>query len=171
MSPDGETIAFDSNRHGVRDLYRKAIGGTTDEELLFASLQHKAINHWSRDGKYILFLSPGPADDVRLVGSAFAGRSKAVSVSEDGVRPLRDLRSAVSRVRRSMADFDRRRNCASMEQDGHELYYVAPDSRMMAAPVKESASSFEFDTPARCSRPECWVAVLGRAGFAVRCRP
>ena len=51
---------FDSNRHGARDLYRKAVGGATDEELLFASPQSKAVNDWSPDGKYILFLSTDP---------------------------------------------------------------------------------------------------------------
>jgi Tol biopolymer transport system component len=59
-SPDGTRIAFDSNRTGVRDLYIKPAGGVGAEERLVESAQVKMANHWSRDGRFLLFHSIDP---------------------------------------------------------------------------------------------------------------
>lgn len=58
-SPDGRWIAFDSNRLGQRDLYRKESGGAGAEELLLGSAETKMPLSWSPDGRFLLFVSGG----------------------------------------------------------------------------------------------------------------
>jgi Tol biopolymer transport system component len=58
-SPDGKWVAFNSNRNGPQDIYRKLAGGAGDEELLFASAApFKILDQWSPDGRYLLFEQP-----------------------------------------------------------------------------------------------------------------
>jgi len=54
-SPDGSRIAFTSDRKGVRNLYHKAASGVGRDELLLETGFHKSVEHWSRDGRFILF--------------------------------------------------------------------------------------------------------------------
>src|SRR5450755_695915 len=53
-SPDGRHIAFRSTRDGIRNLYQKAIDGTSPEEALDKSLRSMRPSDWSRDGRYII---------------------------------------------------------------------------------------------------------------------
>jgi Tol biopolymer transport system component len=55
-SPDGNTLVFASNRKGHYDLYRKAVGGSSEEEPLLVSENDKFPAVWSKDGKSLLFL-------------------------------------------------------------------------------------------------------------------
>ena len=54
-SPDGARIAFSSDRKGKRDLYWKAAGGASADELLLDSVGSKSLEDWSPDGKLLLF--------------------------------------------------------------------------------------------------------------------
>jgi Tol biopolymer transport system component len=54
-SPDGESLVFSSNRDGVFDLYRKSLGGSTDEELLYANEHRKQATGWHPDGQTLAF--------------------------------------------------------------------------------------------------------------------
>ena len=54
-SPDGKTVVFSSSRKGHYDLYRKAIGGTSEEEPLLVSEQDKYPAAWSADGKVLVY--------------------------------------------------------------------------------------------------------------------
>ncbi len=54
-SPDGSTIVFSSNRKGRYDLYRKALGGASEEEPLLVTDADKYAFAWSRDGKRLVF--------------------------------------------------------------------------------------------------------------------
>jgi hypothetical protein len=56
-SPEGNWIAFDSNRKGHRDLYQKPSSGAGVEELLLDSPQDKAATDWSEDGRFMLYTS------------------------------------------------------------------------------------------------------------------
>jgi Tol biopolymer transport system component len=55
-SPDGKWLVFSSNRNGPWDFYRKPVGGSGKEELLFQSRTvFKHPTSWSRDGRYLVF--------------------------------------------------------------------------------------------------------------------
>lgn len=56
-SPDGTQIIFSSNRGGTFDLYVKNAGGVGQEEVLFKSDQAKLADHWSHDGRFVLYRS------------------------------------------------------------------------------------------------------------------
>jgi len=61
-SPDGKWVAFDSNRNGPQDIYRKLASGAGDEEpLLVAAWPFKNLDQWSPDGRYLLFSPPDAA--------------------------------------------------------------------------------------------------------------
>ncbi len=61
-SPDGQRIAFMSNRAGVYDLYARNANGTGEDELLVKSPHTKFPAGWSADGKYLLYVESGYGD-------------------------------------------------------------------------------------------------------------
>jgi eukaryotic-like serine/threonine-protein kinase len=69
-SPDGNQIAFSSNRNGVFDIYAKSISGEGGERLLFKSERHKYVKNWSRDGRFISFI------DLSSSGATAAGNPR-----------------------------------------------------------------------------------------------
>jgi serine/threonine protein kinase/Tol biopolymer transport system component len=56
-SPDGSTIIFSSNRKGPYDIYKKASTGAGSEEVLLESDEIKTANSWSADGRFIVYTS------------------------------------------------------------------------------------------------------------------
>jgi hypothetical protein len=69
-SPDGRTIVFFSDRRGVRELYRKRVDGSGDDELVLASSDF-GLNpeDWSADGRFVSYNSakPGASHDIFLL--------------------------------------------------------------------------------------------------------
>ncbi|HKD07272.1 MAG TPA: protein kinase [Bryobacteraceae bacterium] len=65
-SPDGRYIVYDSDRGGVRQLFRKEASGGGREERLTSGPDNKFATDWSPDGKYIVFdeFSPGTGQDL-----------------------------------------------------------------------------------------------------------
>src|SRR5208282_1505365 len=59
-SPDGHRIIFASNRSGVFDLYQKQASGVKDEELLLKSSEDKYPTSLSRDGHFLLYQASDP---------------------------------------------------------------------------------------------------------------
>ncbi|MGH9687612.1 MAG: protein kinase domain-containing protein [Candidatus Acidiferrales bacterium] len=65
-SPDGSLIAFNSDRDGQFDLYRKRTDGARDAELLLKSSADKIPTSWSRDGRYLLYVTTDPVTKADL---------------------------------------------------------------------------------------------------------
>jgi Tol biopolymer transport system component/predicted Ser/Thr protein kinase len=60
-SPDGAWLAFFSDRRGTREIYRKRMDGSGDDELLLASRDAPLhVEDWSADGRFLVFSSPRP---------------------------------------------------------------------------------------------------------------
>ncbi len=75
-TPDGRNIAFISNRGGqpagtpvatpagtaaaTMDLYIKPADGSGEEKLLLQTNEPKLEDHWTKDGRFLLFESTGP---------------------------------------------------------------------------------------------------------------
>jgi eukaryotic-like serine/threonine-protein kinase len=167
VSPDGR-VAFSSTLNGaVGDLYwMSATGVGSPEPLLVKSLTVKHPNHFSPDGRFLIYddhtdqrqdlwILPieAPSGGERkpipfLVTAAdetfgqFSpdGRWIAYSSDESGRRevyvqgfaPDHIPATAVGKWPISTAGGDTPR----WRRDGKELYYIAPDRKMMAVPVK-----------------------------------
>lgn len=77
-SPEGDKIAFASNRNGKWGIYQTASDGSGVEELLFESEQPKAPMSWSRVGNRLVFwvLDPKTGGDIWML--TMDGEKKAV---------------------------------------------------------------------------------------------
>jgi eukaryotic-like serine/threonine-protein kinase len=170
VSPDGR-IAYSSTLDGaIGDLYLAAAGGVgSPEPLLVKSPTVKHPNHFSPDGRFLLYddhhstqrqdlwilpIEPPSGSERKpipfLVTQAdetagqFSPDGKWIAYSSDesgrrevyvqGFAPDRVPAAAVGKWQISTAGGDKPR----WRRDGRELYYVAPDRKMMAVPVKTS---------------------------------
>jgi Tol biopolymer transport system component len=167
-SPDGTQVAFTSNRDGAFNLYQKASNGLGTERQVFKSPAIKYFTDWSSDGRFILFdnLEPRTNFDVWLLpltgevtprpvvasrfnesGGRFSPSGKWIAyVSDESGRPevyVQSLAAAGSRWQISAAGGFQ----PQWARDSTELYYIAPDRRLMAVSVSIDASRFEAGMP------------------------
>ncbi len=64
-SPDGETIAFSSNRTGSFQLYSKSVSGGGDAQLLREQEGTSYPSSWSPDGRYLVYqANTGEGEDM-----------------------------------------------------------------------------------------------------------
>jgi len=159
-SPDGSRIAFASNagRRGF-DLYEKSISGAGGEKLLLTSDRFKIPTDWSPDGRYLLYwevegehgnrnvwvlpmtgaakpwkLVDDASDDREAVfspdGKWFAYSSDRSGRREVWVQPFPPSpgtdRWMVSTAGGSIPQWS---------ATGNELFYLAPDHRIMAVSI------------------------------------
>jgi eukaryotic-like serine/threonine-protein kinase len=160
-SPDGSRIVFCSNRSGVYDLYQKDATGAGGDQLLLATKETKAPTDWSADGKYVLFRSLNPkttfdiwafsiADHTSFPVAATPFEERDGQFSPDGkwvayqsnesgrfeiwVRPFPVPGVDVKADERWQFTTDGGTQ-VRWGHDGKEIFYVAPDGRLMAMPV------------------------------------
>jgi dipeptidyl aminopeptidase/acylaminoacyl peptidase len=169
-SPDGATVVFDSSRKGHYDLYRKPSNGAGAEELLYADGLDKSPTSWSPDGKFLLYSTPvrnpktgadlwilpnplgkpGASKPYPLLQTPFnerfglfspngkwiafqsneSGRNEIYATPFPGPGAKRQISAAGGR-------FPRWRG------DGKEVFYLAPDNRLMSADIRETAAAIE----------------------------
>jgi eukaryotic-like serine/threonine-protein kinase len=162
-SSDGQHIAYTSVRGGKFGFYQKAADGSGSEEVLLEGTDYvKYLSDWSPDGKFLAyqdnnkgvastFVLPlsGERNPHAFLQSPFTtvrasfspdGKWLAYCSNESG-----DLKVYVVpfpgpggkwQVSSGGGDFPRWR------RDGKELFYLSLDSKMMAAEIKASGSSF-----------------------------
>jgi Tol biopolymer transport system component len=164
---DGKQIAFISNRKGVFDLYLKPLTGAGGEELILQSPQAKMVENWSADGRYLLYQEAGPKTGWDLWALPSGGRKPIAVVnspfderngqfSPDGrwvayqsnfsgrfeiyVQPFPGPGGKLQ-VSTAGGTFPRWR------ADAKELFFIAPNAKLMSVPVKISGSTFEAGSP------------------------
>jgi serine/threonine protein kinase/Tol biopolymer transport system component len=78
-SPDGTRIVFETNRTGPFDLYETSTG-TGVEKLVVSSDQNKVPSSWSKDGRFLLYVSASPSTGLDLWVVPTAGNDRTPSV-------------------------------------------------------------------------------------------
>jgi len=157
-SPKGDRIVFRSLRGGrLGDLYLRASNGSGQDELLLATPYNKAVDQWSRDGRFIVYMETDPKTKEDLW---------VLPVGEDGKpsgKPTQFLHSDFNEFQGQLspdgkwmaytsdvsaqrevyvqpfpaADNESRISTAGGEQprwsaDGKELFYLAADGKITA---------------------------------------
>ena len=167
-SPDGTRIAFASIRSGSVALSMKPSTEDGDEDVLFASPETKVPCDWSPDGRYLVYYVPDPKTGTDLwilpvdtrVPSVFLrtganelwgqfspdGRWMAYQSNETGkyeiyVRPF-PLRGGPIPISTAGGVYPR------WSRDGRELYFIAPDAKLMAVPIRATTTMLEAGAPA-----------------------
>jgi Tol biopolymer transport system component len=167
-SPDGERVAFSSQRSGSGDLYAKSASGTGNDELLSSSKIFKVPNSWSPDGRYIAYIAfqgaPGSKADLWLL-SLPDGKSSPLLQTE-----FDELAGVFSPEGRWLAYASNESGRFEIyvqpfpgpggkwqvstagglhprwRRDGKELFYVAPDGKIMSVEIR-AETVFEAGTP------------------------
>lgn len=169
-SPDGRWIAYNSDRNGRANLYRKPSDGSGAEELLLTDEQTAVPNDWSRDGKYLLY-SRGPASSQEIWALPLEGERKPWlvvprtassftylgQISPDGrwIAYVSNESGAsevyVVAFRGGQGKWQVSTNGGTQpkwSRDGKELYYAKGTSRtVFAVPVKEANGALQFGAP------------------------
>jgi Tol biopolymer transport system component len=172
-SPDDRRIVFNSNRRGTFDLYVKSVTGG-EEELLVATDQLKVPDDWSPDGRVVLYtvLQADVQWDiwgVQVDGDGSVGRTPFPVVeskfNESGAQFSPDGRWIAYTsnesgrdeiyVQRFPATGERQQITGAggvqvrWRADAKELFYLTPENRLMAVPVRLDATAepAEIGTP------------------------
>jgi Tol biopolymer transport system component len=167
-SPDGRRIVFGVDRD--YGLYWKDSSGAGNEELLLRTAQLSLPRDWSRDGRFILFTQydrktklwvlplAGDRKPVRVLQTefnenvgAFSPDSHWIAYCSDEtgrtevyVRPFTERGEGISAGKWQVSTAG---GCGPRwRRDGKELFFLAPDGKLMAVPVK-SSSTFEAAVP------------------------
>jgi serine/threonine protein kinase/Tol biopolymer transport system component len=168
-SPDGKRIAFLSSRKGPYNLYLRPSSGIGPEELLLETPNNKFPQDWSKDGQFLLYSEADPKTGrdlwalpmtgndrkpIVVVKTAFDelngqfspdGRWIAYETNESGrfeivVQPF-PVPSGKYPVSTGGGVQPRWR------ADSKELYFIAPDGKLMATSVTSTGATFAAGTP------------------------
>ncbi|HEV2202187.1 MAG TPA: protein kinase [Bryobacteraceae bacterium] len=169
---DGRQIAFNSNRSGSFQLYRKDSGGAGQDEQLTGDPGDKGLTDWSRDGRYLLFEEVGGKTSRDLWALPLEGERKSVPVVQT---PFDDLAGRFSPDGKWVAYVSSESGRLEVyvqafpgapsaprgkwqvssqggvapvwRGDGRELFFLSPDVKMMAAGIRPATTGVEMDTP------------------------
>jgi serine/threonine protein kinase/Tol biopolymer transport system component len=165
-SPDGSRVVFNSNRLGGNDLYWRRADGVGGDELILSSERVGFVStDWSLDGRFLLYqtqvhndlwiLPVSPIQKARPFFEATSNEKQgqffpdvrwiAYSSDESGTWEVyvRRFPGADGKWQVSTHGGAQPR----WRRDGKELFYLAPDGKLMAADVKIGGSTFETGTP------------------------
>jgi Tol biopolymer transport system component len=167
-SPDGSRIIFTSGRKSVSGLYRKASSGAGSEELLLESSLQMGPDDWSPDGRFLLYLQNDPKTGYDLwvlplfgerkpfpfVNTSFIerngqfspdGRWVAYESNESGRNEVyvQAFPGPGGKWQVSTGSGIEPR----WRRDGKELFYIAPDGKLMAASIQTAGQALEAGAP------------------------
>jgi eukaryotic-like serine/threonine-protein kinase len=186
-SPDGSRVIFASSSGGVNDLYEKPASGVKDEELLLKSSESKYPTSWSRDGRFLLYTMPDtkttkyglwvlplegdkkPFPFLRTELNNYEGHFSpdgrwVAYVSDESGREEIYVRTFSPDSTAAASDTGGKWLISTggghgprWRGDGKELYYLAPDGKLMAVEIatnpefRAGAPKALFQTPPQSS--------------------
>ena len=187
-SPDGRRLVFSRLvRAGILDLYQKPANGGGAEALLLASPETKAATSWSADGRSLLYSaqSPNTANDVWVLpmagdpkpwpflNSTFTEATSAYSRDGQWVAYQSDESGRYEIYVRPFPGPGGQWQVSTAggkdprwRPDGQELYYIAPDGRLMAAPIASSGTALQPGLPTALFQPR--IALGGTPNISAR---
>jgi eukaryotic-like serine/threonine-protein kinase len=167
-SPDSSRIVFVSDREGNGNLYEKSASGAGNEDLILKTNERKWPDDWSRDGHFILYtvLSQQTKHDLWILPMTeekkpvpflqspsnedhgrFSPDGHFISYASDEsgrwevyvqTFPASGGKWLVSRDGGAQPRW---------RADGKEIFFIAPDRRLMAVDVKLEGTTFEAGVP------------------------
>ena len=166
-SPDDKSVLFESGRGSLFHLFQKDADGTGKSEPVVEDDANEYYPVWSADGRYVLFERAAAATPSHLeiwamsmfgdrkpfpvIQASFTVGQPALSpdgkwlayVSFESAKPevyLMPFRGGSGRSQVSTNGG----NWPEWRRDGKELYYMAPDDKLMAVDVSEKGGSFSL---------------------------
>jgi serine/threonine protein kinase len=162
-SPDGSRLAFMSLRQSHADLFERSSSGAGTEDAVLSSDRAKYVTDWSPDGKFILYRAVDATTNLELWALPIGGSHEPIpflkttfgvshgQFSPDG-RWVAYASNESGKWEIFVAPFPgpggnwKVSTAGGSEprwrRDGKELFYVAPDGKMMAVEVT-AGSTFE----------------------------
>ncbi len=191
-SPDGSQLVFRSTRKGGYDLFQKPASATVDEQPLLITPENESPLDWSQDGRFLLFSthSPKTASDIWAV--PMMGERKPFAVLQSTFEEIQGQFSPDGRwiayasnesgryeiYIRTFPKVGGKRQVSGSggmqprwRRDGRELFYVAPDTRLMAVPLRLAADADLLEAGAPVALFPTRLATGGNvaaAGFSAR---
>jgi Tol biopolymer transport system component len=166
-SPDGRRILFTSSRKGSYDMYATEIGGTGNEAVITDAPGDQIAYGWSSNGRYLVYQTNQPrviaGGNLDLWARSLpAGRPFAflrtvhaasrATFSPDGTRvAYTSFEGGREHVYvATFPRYDGRRRISAgggtwsrWRRDGSEIFYLDPENRLVAVPVKRTGSSVD----------------------------
>jgi Tol biopolymer transport system component len=163
-SPDGSRVVFNSRRKGHLDMFQKASSGAGSEDALFEDNLEKYPVSWSPDGRFILYVSFGSPTGLDLWVLPLSGDRKPVPFLNTKFNEAAGQFSPDGRWVAYQSDESGKNEVyvtpfpgpggkwqistggggfPRWRHDGNEIFYLAPDNKLMAAAVNGKGSSFE----------------------------
>jgi Tol biopolymer transport system component len=182
-SPDGRTIVFGSTRDGPLNLFERPFGVVGEDKQLLKTETQAIPTDWTRDGRYVVFdlIRPGTANLRDLWALPLAGDRKPLRLTQT---PFTKFAPRVSPDSRWVAYLSTESGSPELyiesfpqpgtrqqvstngafmprwSRDGKELFYVAPDTTLMAVSIKRDGPELEAAAPTRLFKVPIIAATL-----------
>ncbi len=167
FDPDGQAVIFNSQRSGQQGVTRFPLSGAPPQLLYDTKGLGGQVLAITRDRRYLLLRHPSDANGVdltavepatgkRLPVTQLAGDETEAQFSPDGkwVAFVGGLTGRSEVFVQSFPDGGSRTQVSTgggtqvrWSADGREVYYVAPDSRLMAVSVTPSGAGLDVKSP------------------------
>jgi eukaryotic-like serine/threonine-protein kinase len=159
-SPDGRNVAFISDRGGGRErIWEKRADGSGPARLLFDASRSVNLQDWSRDGRFLVYTMFGPdghldlwlhpiegGRDAPLLHTGFDENEAQVSPDSQWVTYVSNESGRDEVYVESFPTPGTKRQVSTnggvqprWRRDGREIFFLAQDQTLMAAPVTPGA--------------------------------
>jgi len=167
-SPDGRTIYFDSNPDGIPNVHRKPASGVGSEELLLKTSVSCIPVDCSPDGRYLLVVNTDPRTNEDLWILPLTGEQKPFPYLQSDASEISGMFSPDGRwiayASNESGKYEVYVQAFPTKQgkwqvstgggahpvwnkNGKEIFYLAPDKKLMSVDVTSTGTSFEQGIP------------------------